>query len=1016
MSKSRNETKYWKNLKEYYNDPDVFEEKINEFKDGVTDDFETSHLSSISRRKFLTLMAASAAFSATACTDYRDKGEIVPYTRRPEDLVPGIANYYATSLDGYTGNGVLVKTREGRPIKIDGNPEHPINKGKIDAAQQASILNLYDPDRLGEPQQNKKQISWNKAINSISGELKKAAEQNKKIALISNRITSPTTNSLIEKLKEKYSNIEVYSYELFDDTSKRNAWNKSYSGSLIPSVKLNEAEIILSIGNDFLAKDGNVVENIKQFSSRKEFVKEVNSNRLYVVESELSLTGSNADYRFPLKNSDQKKFLLTLLNGLVSKDAGLGSQFPIGFKTLIAKHDFAALSNIDKKNFDQLVNDLLENTGKSILVVDERASEEIQILSHLVNEILNNNDLLCFSKAFVDYNSLSNSDELKNLVNELNSGNISVIINLDSNPVYHLSYIDGFAEAFNKTAAKISLSQFENETTALSNYVIPINNPLESWGDFYVRKNVYTLQQPIIAPLRSTIQKETFLLSLLNEKLSSDSEILPLVKENFKKLVYEKNGAIVSFDNYWNNSLHDGFAVIKIEEEAKADFNYAVLENISFGKSAGGLTLLLKPNHFIGDSRFANNGWLQEIPHPVSKVAWDNYAAVSPNTADKYQLVNNDVVEIKSGAKAVKIPILVQPGTTDDTFVVELGYGRTNSGDVVKDVGFNLNNMISLDSDSPYSISGISVSKTGETYELVSTQEHHAVDDSKLKDIHLSRGIIREGTITEYKKNPDFVHEHDHPIFSITDEHEYKDHKWAMAIDLNKCIGCSYCVASCNVENNIPVVGKDQVGVGREMHWMRIDRYYSGSPDNPEVSTQPMICQHCDNAPCENVCPVNATNHSPDGLNQMAYNRCVGTRYCANNCPYKVRRFNFFDFRDNFADAFYENDSTALVHNPEVTVRSRGVMEKCTFCIQRIMDARSKAIAEGREVAANEIKTACQQSCPADAIVFGDSNNKESEVNVFREHKLGYHVLEEINVKPNVTYIAKLRNTESEDV
>ncbi|MDP3442824.1 MAG: 4Fe-4S dicluster domain-containing protein, partial [Ignavibacteria bacterium] len=418
--------------------------------------------------------------------------------------------------------------------------------------------------------------------------------------------------------------------------------------------------------------------------------------------------------------------------------------------------------------------------------------------------------------------------------------------------------------------------------------------------------------------------------------------------------------------------------------------------------------------YYIKDGRFANNGWLQEIPHPISKVAWDNYASISPQLANQLGVELSDVIEVSVNGKNLSLPVVVQPGVAKNVINIELGYGRTVIGEVGKAVGFNA--IILFTKEQKFIYENVSVKKTGSVYKLASTQEHHSLDDTFVKDFHRIRKIIQDGTVEEYNSDPHFLHHGKHEIFSITDEHAYTGNKWAMAIDLNKCTNCSACIASCNVENNIPVVGKDQVSRGREMHWMRLDRYYSGTPEEPIVSNQPMLCQHCDNAPCENVCPVNATNHSPDGLNQMAYNRCVGTRYCSNNCPYKVRRYNFYNFRDNFADAYYENNLTSLVHNPEVTVRSRGVMEKCTFCVQKIMDARSIAIKEGRDLKGEDVVTACQSACPTNAIVFGDANDKKSAVAKLRNHNLAYHVLEELNVKPNVTYIAKLRNIHSEDV
>jgi molybdopterin-containing oxidoreductase family iron-sulfur binding subunit len=471
----------------------------------------------------------------------------------------------------------------------------------------------------------------------------------------------------------------------------------------------------------------------------------------------------------------------------------------------------------------------------------------------------------------------------------------------------------------------------------------------------------------------------------------------------------------VEFKTFWYSSLHDG--VVEFHEPMKSGSNFyeSAITSIAYVPLSG-TTVALTESTFLGDGSYANNGWLQELPDPISKIVWDNYAAVSPKTAKSLNVDNNEMVEIKLPQGTVSVPVFLQPGQADDFISLSLGYGRTNAGPVGSNVGVNANQLLSkLSFTGSRVLSGATITKTANKYELVSTQEHHSLDDEFTKDLHLKRKIIREGTLAGYEKNPKFLHEEKSELPTITKEIEYKGVKWAMAIDLNKCIGCNVCVAGCNVENNIPVVGKEQTAKGRAMQWIRIDRYYSGTDSDPLLSHQPMLCQHCDNAPCENVCPVVATTHSPDGLNQMVYNRCVGTKYCSNNCPYKVRRFNFFNWRNSFADGYYEQQPVSLVQNPEVTVRSRGVMEKCTFCIQRIMEARQHAIEQGSELKGSDVKTACQEACPATAIVFGDMNDSNSEVSKYRRHPLGYHVLEETNVRPNVTYLAKLRNIESEN-
>jgi molybdopterin-containing oxidoreductase family iron-sulfur binding subunit len=504
---------------------------------------------------------------------------------------------------------------------------------------------------------------------------------------------------------------------------------------------------------------------------------------------------------------------------------------------------------------------------------------------------------------------------------------------------------------------------------------------------------------------------------MMEEESFTETNYHDYLINNWGKDIYPSLDSSIEFKMFWFGALHDGVARINDKPNEIGSFNYSVAEEL--GKdtiASAGLVVHLKESYSLRDGRNANNGWLQESPHPVSKITWDNYAAISVTTAKKIGIENNDMIELNLNGKTLSIPAFVQPGLADDFISVETGYGRTVAGSVGSNVGFNTNKLFtSTGGITPWLYADVKVNKLSGSYKLVVAQAIYDFTAKDKKDLPEKRGIIKEGTVDEYLKDNHFLHKDGkHHLESVNPPFPYDKLKWGMSIDLNKCLGCSECFTACNVENNIPIVGKDQVEVGREMHWLRIDRYYSGTPEDPQVNTQPMLCQHCDQAPCENVCPVAATTHSPDGLNQMVYNRCVGTRYCSNNCPYKVRRFNFFNFRSSFKDAFQESPVFALLHNPEVTVRSRGVMEKCTFCVQRIMDAKSDATKDGREIKGSDVKTACQEACVTNAIQFGDINNKEEEFYKYRSHELGYYVLEELNIKPNVTYIAKLRNTHPE--
>lgn len=1007
MSSSLEKNKYWKSLEELNNSPESIKAKHDEFLEGVVDKFDSSKLSGMSRRKFLAVLSASAAIATTACTDYRDKGEIIPYNKRPEEILPGVANYYASTCTACSlACGILIKTREGRPIKIDGNPDHPVNKGKICAKGQASILSLYDPERLKEPKFGNQNITWEEADSKIITALNNAVQNGKQIAFFTEKLFSPTTKKVIDEFVKKYPTAKVYSYSLISDKNRRDAWFETYGSSDLPSIKWNEAEIILSLDSDFLGVEGNFIENMRLFSEKREVVKKLDLNRLYVAEGRLSATGMMADYRIRVAPNQQLEFIYSIINEL--SNANVITVNPT-IKSLVSNYSIEKFASKEKIN--NLLKDLSSNKGKSIIYAGDTLSKEVHIAVNYLNELLGASNLYDWKN--INTNSqLSSSNEIEELISNINSKNVEVVIHIDSNPVYTLPTSFGYKEALKNVSTVITLTESENETSVAGNFTLPINHMLESWGDASTRNNIYSTQQPVINPIFNSRQKESIILTWINQKYDVNN-FKDFLYNNFNEIIYKRLKPLVDLKLFWQTTLHDG--VVKLEGSSTPKvFNVSSLTKLRMPASSNKFTLHLTESFLIGDGRFANNGWLQETPHPVTKVTWDNYAAISPKFAKELNVEMNDLIEISHNGKSVSLPVLVQPGMSDTTINVELGYGRTNAGDVGNEVGFNLIPLIGKDLS--LIIENVSVKKVEGKYKFASTQEHHSLDDTFVKDLHRVRKIIQEGTLKEYRKNPKFLHEQEDELVSITREHEYKGVKWAMAIDLNKCTSCSACITSCNVENNIPVVGKDQVLVGREMQWMRIDRYYSGTSEDPIVSNQPMLCQHCDNAPCENVCPVNATNHSEDGLNQMVYNRCVGTRYCSNNCPYKVRRYNFFNFRDHFEDAYYENNLTSMLNNPEVTVRSRGVMEKCTFCIQRIMEVRSNAIRDGKPLNGNDVKTACQVACPTNAISFGDANDINSEIAKLRKHELSYHVLEELNVKPNVTYIAKLRNTHSEDL
>jgi MoCo/4Fe-4S cofactor protein with predicted Tat translocation signal len=1010
-SENKPDVNYWQSLEELYNDPELVEASHHEFKEEVTKDFSPSDLSGLSRRKFIALLGASAALAGAGCSDYRDKGEIIPYIKKPEEITLGKPTYYASTCNA-CGNacGVLIKTREGRPVKVDGNPDHPVSKGKLCTKGHANILSLYDQERLHSPRKRSgtglDEITWENADKEITAALSKAG--NNEIALITKRINSPTAKKVLNDFKTRYPSVKVYSYELYNDKIKNSAWQKSYGSGRFPLIQWNKAKIIVSLEADILGTEGNTVENARLISERRDVFDLENFSRIYVLEGNMTLTGSNADYRLRLNPGAQYEFVSMLISETAGSHQG----------TYVEK--FAKKYNLPVKVLKHLIADLNSNKGASIVYAGYRLPEEVHIAVNHLNDLLGNDALYRTDQSEFSVLPLSSKSELEMLVNKMNNKQVGIVIHYDSNPVYHLPADFGYVDALKKVPLVISLTGSENESSESADYILPVNHNFESWGDAKNRTGYYSLQQPVIWPIFNTRQKETILLNWIDgEPEKYDFKVYhKYLMKNWENNVYPSLNSRLNFKQFWFGALQEGVVLVPENLPIQGSFNSSAFGSTVNNRESSGYTIVLRESYSTGDGSFANNGWMQELPHPVSKITWDNYAAVSNSTAKELGVKSDDLVNIKIGTRELKIPVFIQPGAADKTLTIELGYGRTKVGIIGYGVGFNANVLLSKAGGlSPWIYDNAEVNKAGGTYKLVTAQEHHAFDKDLTRNAVKKRNIVREGTVFEYKKNPGFIQaESENHNKSLYPEFKYNGVKWGMAIDLNKCLACGECVIACNSENNIPMVGKDQVERGREMQWMRIDRYYSDTIDEPKVSAQPMLCQQCDHAPCENVCPVAATNHSPDGLNQMVYNRCVGTRYCSNNCPYKVRRFNFFNFRDHFRDSYQEDKLFNLIYNPEVTVRSRGVMEKCTFCIQRIMEARATAIREKRAIKGSDVKTACQEACSTSAIKFGDINDSDSEFHKYRNHQLGYYILDYVNTRPNVTYIAKLRNTHPEEV
>ncbi len=1012
--------KYWRSLNVLNNSSseEVLRDQREEFPHGQGGEINLDKMDGVSRRKFLALMTAGGVFATASCTDYRDKGEIINYTKKPESIQPGIASYYASTLvSGGVAHGVLIKTREGRPIKVDGNPDHPIGKGKIDPNAQAMVLDLYDPARTVKPVKSNggefAATSWKMSDKKIVSALNSAVSSGKEISLITHPTSSPTTKKLLDDFVAKYTTAKIYSYDLFSNENRNSAWEKSYGKKTYPGVRLDKADVILSIDDDFLASGGNQVEYIGQYAARRDVEDLDNFNRMYAVSSAYTTSSAMADYHMRLRPEMMFEFVMCLASELSG-----GAAFGVNLSSYNLSN-FAKSNGMLAKKISQLVSDLSHAKGKSIVTGGVHLSEKVHLGINLLNEILANTKIYNSSDALISFND--EAADWDALVSNMNAGRVGVVINIDANPAYHLPADYGFSDALKKVGTVVTLSGWENETSAAGHFLLPINHSFESWGDHNQRGGIFSLQQPVISPLYDTRQSEAILLNWIMGGNSYDIDIYhKYLMARWEGEVHPSLSPAASFTDFWYHSLHDGVVSYKTNNNKDLVFDGSVL-NAQKPDEAKGWALVLTKNPHIEDGRHANNGFLQETPHPITKMTWDNCAMVSPDSARTMNLSLGDFIEVGVDGRSLKVPVVVQPGMAANTVSIDLGYGRRVAPVIGHEVGFDANVLRTKKGGlSQLVYTNVSVKALGgEKHPMGSTQEHHQLDAEvggyKIAEFHKDRHIIQESTVLTYKHDKDVIARNRHHTRSIMKNHVYSGIKWAMAIDLNTCSGCNACVTACNIESNVPVVGKEEVLIGREMQWMRLDRYYSGDEESPRTSLQPMLCAHCDNAPCENVCPVVATIHSKEGINQMVYNRCVGTRYCANNCPYKVRRFNFFDFRDWLAEGYYYKQSVQQMFNPEITVRSRGVMEKCDFCSARVASAKASASKEGRDFKGSDVITACQEACPAEAIYFGDSNDPNSSVAKLRKHKLSYDILEVLDIKPNVTYIAKLINTNEDE-
>ena len=934
--------------------------------------------SGFSRRDFLGLVSATAALAATVACDRKGQGTVVPYTKRPVEVVPGIANYYASAFnEGRRVYPVLVKTREGRPIHLTGNDEHPGVKGKTSPRTMADVLRLYDPDRLRAPKAGGRTVSWAEAETQLHTALQAAKASGKSVLLISGAVASPTRKALLADLKAALPTLEHLALEPAAGDAAEEAAKASFGQAVDLQPRLAKAKVILSLGADFL--NGEDPQSLAAWGTQRRLKDAKQSiNRLWVLEGPLTLTGTNADVRVPVAPSRLGAVAFALAKELVAK----GMALPAGTDLSAIATGVPAGVEIPAHTWTNLIKDLQHAGRQAVVLCGAQMPAEVHQAAHLLNALLGSEAILIRPAE-----PLASVQDLHVTVKGMADGRYGAAIFWDVNPAYTYPQAAAWKEAVAKVPFSAWIGQVEDETAAQCQLLLPENHWLESWGDFSTPEAA-VLQQPTIGTLYDTRQGEDVLLGAIKVLGAS----APASYHAYLQGRWQKS---LPLGTSFEQALHDG--LVKTDDKASAPAFKGASVAAAAKKAAESKTqdleLVLFPGFATHDGRHANNSWLQETPDPITKMTWDNPVSVSVQDAKALAIQEGDLVSVSLGGTSLMLPAVIQPGQAKGVLTLALGYGRTTGG-VAKGVGVNAFPLMGLDPARANTVKGVRLSRTGGKKELSRTQSHHRME---------GRDIVRSLTMDEFEHHPQ-GHHHIPELVSLYEEQKFPDHKWGMVIDLAACVGCSACVVACQSENNVAVVGPEQVARGREMHWIRIDRYYEGELENPKVVHQPMLCQHCDNAPCENVCPVNATNHSPDGLNQMAYNRCVGTRYCGNNCPYKVRRFNFLEY------TAYKTEPEILVNNPEVTVRPRGVMEKCSFCVQRINDVKIRAKGDGRAILDGEITTACMAGCPSDAIVFGDLKDPKSKISKLVTASRAYRVLEELGVKPANTYLADLKN------
>lgn len=1008
--------RFWRGLSDLHDTEEARKSRADEFP-GMEADLVNvaaglgSREHRLSRRSILKYMAASAAMAGlTACTKLPVE-KIVPYVRQPEEIIPGKPLFYATSMPlGGDGMGLLVESHMGRPTKIEGNPGHPGSMGHTDIFAQAAILDLYDPYRSQTVIRDGEIAAWDDFHAELTS-LRSAWKTNQGtgLRLLTETIISPTLDAQIHAFLAAFPQAKWHQYEPCGRDNARDGAKMAFGEYANTVYQFENADVILSLDANFLSVGPGHVRYVRDFSARRNPDSAARPmNRLYVVESTPTITGAMADHRLPLRPSEIEMFARNLAANLGIAGANAGAKAGPGPSQQVS--DWLAA----------LAKDLQAHRGTSLVIAGEEQPPAVHALAHAINEQLGNVGKTVIYTQPLEIQPVNGLESLRELVGDLNSGNVQTLIVLDSNPAYSAPADFDFLHAYLKASTRIHSGLYFDETGELSNWHLPQAHFLESWGDTRAYDGTAGIVQPLIAPLyqgKSTLEVMLMLTSDLYPS-AHDTVRNYWMSNRPAQADAQKNGQ--DFEDWWETVLNNGViagtafpakqAAAKLAATAKG-------ANAEAQSSAGnaqqqGLEIVFRSDPCVADGRFANNSWLQELPKPLCHLTWDNALMLSPATAHRLGVKNEDYVNLNLAGWKLGAPVWISPGHAHECATLYLGNGRWKTGEVGMRRGVNAYYI--RDSRAPYIAQGLQIQKTGQTYILATTQQHHLIgpvgDEAEQESAQaLERDLIQVANLSDYKKNPDSTHEGQHQQEAETPEslypgYQYTGYAWGMSIDLNRCVGCNACVVACGAENNVSVVGKEEVLRGREMHWIRVDAYYRGNAEAPEMYFEPVPCMQCENAPCELVCPVGATNHSPEGLNNMIYNRCVGTRYCSNNCPYKVRRFNFFLFSD------FKTQSTYGMRNPDVTVRSRGVMEKCTYCVQRINHAKINAEEQNRLVRDGEILTACQQVCPADAIVFGNINDKSSQVAKLKAESREYKLLQVLNTRPRTSYLARIRN------